>query len=119
MDRIQSVMPASRKTPVKRKRKAPEFAFQKEIIKLAQRHGWMYFYNLKPQYQRGKGFPDLVLIRPRRLIFAEVKARRGQLSPHQRTWITWLKMLPCVEVYTWKPRDWATIERTLKRYPPK
>src|SRR3990167_8846518 len=61
----------------------------------------------------GKGFPDLVLVRPGndplvpgpkregRLIFAELKRPPNQLSPEQEAWLELLKETPA-KVYLWE-----------------
>lgn len=64
----------------------------------------------------GKGFPDLVLVRGRRLIFAELKAETGRLSADQVAWLAALQDTRRVEVAVWLPRDWMSglIEETLR-----
>jgi len=58
---------------------------------------------------------DLELLRPPRIIFAEIKAEGGRLSGEQATRIARLKACPGVEVYTWWPRDWPDVVRILAR----
>lgn len=67
------------------------------------------------------GYPDLTLVggpdpaRPR-LLFVEVKAARGRLSPEQEAWLDALGRVPGVEVFCWYPKHWGdgTIERVLR-----
>ena len=61
------------------------------------------------------GKPDLELVRPPRVIFAELKLEDGRLSREQASRIARLKACPGVEVYTWRPRDWPDIVRILAR----
>ena len=42
----------------------------------------------------GDGWPDLVLVRPPRLIFAELKSETGKVKPHQSKWLDVLRLLP-------------------------
>ncbi len=60
----------------------------------------------------GAGFPDLVLIKAGRLLFAELKAAKGVLTPEQRTWLNGLRGA-CGEVYLWRPEDYDEIEKVL------
>jgi hypothetical protein len=67
-----------------------------------------------------KGFPDLVLVRPPRLILAELKAnpetqKAGRPSDEQSEWLRQLGLVPGVEVYVWRPTDWQEIYLTLAR----
>lgn len=60
----------------------------------------------------GKGFPDLVLVRGNCLIFAELKAEKGKLSPEQENW--WRDLLNAgANFKIWRPSDWPEIERIL------
>jgi hypothetical protein len=58
------------------------------------------------------GFPDLVLVRDR-VIFAELKRDKGQLSVDQYEWLEMLKKTGA-EVYVWRPCEWTKIEGVLK-----
>ena len=58
---------------------------------------------------------DLELLRPPRIIFAEVKAEGGRLTVEQAARIARLRACPGVEVYTWWPKDWPNIVRILAR----
>jgi hypothetical protein len=62
----------------------------------------------------GKGFPDLVLTRPTRVVFAELKAAKGKLRPEQTEWIDALTACPGVETHVWRPADLDTIADILR-----
>ena len=55
------------------------------------------------------GFPDLVLIRPPRVLFLELKRQTGRLSPIQREVIDQLDACPGVEVQVARPSDWEQV----------
>jgi hypothetical protein len=61
------------------------------------------------------GFPDLVLVRPPRLIFAELKSEKARLTEAQEAWLELLRQVPAVEVYVWRPSDWESIAAVLSR----
>ena len=61
----------------------------------------------------GAGWPDLVLVRPPRIIFAELKNDRGEVRPAQLEWLDVLRLLPYAEVYLWRPSDWDAVVETL------
>jgi len=67
--------------------------------------------------QGDKGFPDLVLVRPPRVIFVELKSDSGKLSPDQVDWLTKLRT-SSVEAYCWCPSDWDTVYMTLAKDKP-
>lgn len=53
----------------------------------------------------GKGFPDLILTRPPRLVIAELKSAKGQVEHDQKEWINDLASCDGVEMYVWRPAD--------------
>lgn len=65
----------------------------------------------------GKGFPDLVLVKPPRLVFAELKVRPNRLDPAQLLWLEKLMGVagasPGLGYFVWFPEDWSDIERVL------
>lgn len=70
-----------------------------------------------PTVQGDKGFPDLVMVRGQRLIFAELKVGKNKLSAEQSQWIIDLTNLVSMEVavYSWTPKDWIDILKVLMR----
>ena len=92
------------------------------VIDYAQRMGWLVAHfrpaMLKDGTWRtavsadGKGFPDLVLVRERVVVWVELKKEGGKLSPEQ---IVWRDALQAAgqEWYVWQPSDWSEIERVL------
>lgn len=104
-----------------------EAEFQKLVLEAARLSRWRRAHFRKVRVQRkggavywetpvaadGKGFLDLVLVRSPRVIFAECKRDGERMTPEQELWYAALKACPGVEVYLWKPSDWATIERLL------
>src|SRR5574340_48774 len=64
------------------------------VIDLAQRTGWRCHHtrNSKAGITQGDiGLPDLILVRPPQLIFAELKSERGRVTPGQRAWLDALR----------------------------
>jgi hypothetical protein len=64
--------------------------------------------------QGDAGLPDLILCKPPRLLFAELKRERGRVSEAQADWLDALSRCSGVEVYLWKPSDWEFIVRILQ-----
>lgn len=88
----------------------------RQVIDLAKVNRWR-LYHAYDSRRSAAGFPDLVLVRPPRLIFAELKTAKGRLTREQGGWLTDLGALalPGVEVYVWRPDDWNEIVERLKR----
>lgn len=53
----------------------------------------------------GAGWPDLVLVRPPRLVVAELKSATGRIASDQRAWIADLAASG-VETFVWRPIDY-------------
>lgn len=99
--------------------------FQAAVLQLAKLRGWRtaHFGNTVKIVRRGDGyktiadkgaagFPDLVLVRKARLIFAELKLDKGRLEQSQKEWLEALEQAGMV-VYVWRPRDWDEIQIAL------
>jgi len=93
--------------------KSNETQLQNKILKLARMTGWLSYHTWDSRKSQ-PGFPDLVLVRRERLVFAELKSEKGKLTPAQVEWNEALKAT-AAEVYVWRPADWvdSTIERCL------
>ena len=106
-----------------------ESQFQQQVIQLAKLRGWLVHHTrparIKVQgvetYRTPiaghAGFPDLVLARRGRVIYAELKAQAGQLREDQIRWRD--AMCPPERQafcgwFLWRPSDWAQIERVLE-----
>lgn len=115
---------AARLTPQERQWRAiRERDFQTTVESLARAHGWLVYHapDNRPITYRGDtfvqnvraGFPDLVMVRDNRLVFAELKRELGKVSDDQTTWMAALNGL--AEVYLWRPSDLDQILATLRR----
>ena len=101
-----------------------ENELQRAIIEAARLLGWRLCHFRTARTLNGwrtpieghPGFPDLVLLRPPRLIFAELKGKRGRVDFEQATWLNGLNEVPGVEQYLWRPADWelGTVEEVLR-----
>ena len=65
-----------------------------------------------PVQADGAGFPDLILVRRRRVIAAELKAGKNQPRADQVAWLEAFRGAS-VEAYTWRPTDMNDIEAIL------
>lgn len=108
-----------------------EAAFQQQVTDLAEVRGWGWAHFRPARTANGwrtpvsgplgAGWPDLVLVRGERLIFAELKAARGRLSTRQRAVLEALGRVaayrdppPRVEVFVWHPSDFPEIQELLR-----
>lgn len=96
--------------------------FQRAVVELARLHGWRVHHTRHALNRRGQwrtpiqgdaGFPDLVLARGGRVIFAELKRKGGRPTPQQQMWLQTLAQSGGVEVYVWNPDDWDRIVEIL------
>ena len=100
------------------------------VIDLAKHHGWLVAHFRPAQMRSGRwatlmmgdpGFPDLVLARRGRVIFAELKKEDGAVKPSQRRWLEELgeygglgdTLVGVYDVFVWRPSDRPTIEKVL------
>jgi len=90
-----------------------EKEFQNQLRTYARLKGWLYYHPYDSR-KSDPGFPDTVLARDDRTIFAELKKVGGRLSSYQRLWTNTLKENPALEVYIWYPSDWDKIEEILE-----
>jgi hypothetical protein len=91
-----------------------EEAFQQWVIDFARLRGWRY-YHTRYSKRSPSGFPDLVLVRNGRLIFAELKTETGRVTTDQQDWIDDLDdVTPLLGVYVWRPSDMEEIAEVLK-----
>ena len=98
--------------------------FQATVIDLARTYGWIVGFTYDARKSE-PGEPDLRMVRPPRVIFAELKTVKGKLTkgrynksgrwlPGQDQWQDALISCPGVEYYLWRPDDLdGEIERIL------
>ena len=89
---------------------------QASIISAARDFGWLAYATYR-SVRSEPGFPDLVLVRPPRVIFAEIKTAKGRLRkgkwnkagtrwlPGQADWKAAFEQCRGVEYYLWRPAD--------------
>lgn len=92
-----------------------EKQWQRQITDLAELCGWDWYHPWLSLHSP-RGWPDLALCRPPRLILAELKTenqKRSKLTPAQQKWRTLLEACDGIEYRLWRPRDWDEVTRTL------
>jgi len=89
-----------------------EEQFQEQVIALAKLFGWTWHHE-RDARRSTAGYPDLTLMRQPRLLFVELKTNVGRVRPEQKHWLAGLAACG-LETYLWRPRDWPTIEATLR-----
>lgn len=90
-----------------------EAEFQQQVVQLARLCGWAVFHPWL-SVKSSPGWPDLALCRTGRLIFAELKSEKGQVTVAQQLWLDLLGSVDGIEVYVWRPSDFEEISRVLQ-----
>jgi hypothetical protein len=89
-----------------------ERRFQGQVVRLARLFGWSTYHTWDSR-RSDPGFPDLVMVRRPRIVWAELKSERGRLTADQKAWIEELRA--CGQsVYVWRPSSWREIEGVLR-----
>ena len=86
--------------------------FQNTVIELAEQHRWLV-YHTHDSRRSAPGFPDLTMVRRGKLVFAELKTDKSNLTRDQAIWLCELRKT-CPHVYVWRPSDWREIEDVLR-----
>jgi len=81
-----------------------ERTFREQVRHWAEARGWTVYFTWSSRNSPA-GFPDLVLLRPPRLLIAELKTQTGKTTRAQDRWLGLLGLVPCVEVHLWRPWD--------------
>ena len=85
-----------------------------DAVRAACRWAGLLTYHTYSSRRSEPGFPDLVAIRPPRVLFIELKVEKGRLSRAQEHWLKLLRLVPCVEVFVWRPSDWPAVREVLR-----
>jgi len=88
--------------------------FLGRVTRLAELYGWVVWHTLDSTGTRA-GEPDLRMVRPPRVIFAELKSEHGRLRLEQTQALALLERCPEVETYLFRPSDWQQIVEVLKK----
>ncbi len=93
-----------------------EAQFQLAVQREAKALGWRV-YHTRDSRGSDPGFPDLVMVRAGRLVFAELKReKKSDPTSDQLAWLADLALVELhgdgasrVKAYLWRPSDWAQI----------
>ena len=90
-----------------------EAAFQRQVLDLAKLCGYRA-YHTHDSRRSQPGFPDLVLVNPRRkhTLFVELKTDVGRVTDAQQAWLDDLRRAGAF-AYVWRPTDWPQITQIL------
>jgi hypothetical protein len=87
--------------------------FQRQVLELARLYRWHAYHPALSKWSE-RGWPDLALARPPRLVFAELKSETGKVTEHQERWLGLLRGCPGVEVFLWRPSDLERVAAVLR-----
>ena len=89
-----------------------ENQFMQMVIDYAKLHQW-FIYHTHDSRRSVAGFPDLVLVRPPKIIVAELKVGQNQPTPEQNLWLNLFEECG-VPAYVWRETEWLEIEEVLQ-----
>lgn len=97
-----------------------------QVIDYGHLRGWLVMHQRPARTSTGwrtavqgdVGFPDLVLCREGRVIFAELKSQAGAVRVEQKRWLEELAKVALeatnVLVSIWRPGDWDAVREELR-----
>lgn len=89
-----------------------EKAWQAQVLQLATLYRWLAYHPFDSRHSTA-GYPDLTLVRPPSLVFAELKTAKGRLAPAQMVWLEQLRAAG-QEAYVWRPDDFEAVQARLR-----
>lgn len=91
-----------------------ERQFQSQVVKVAKLNGWLVYHTFDSRRSE-PGFPDLVLVKGERVIFAELKSEQGRVRPEQVEWLERLSVAKEMKAVVWRPSELKQIVKSLGR----
>lgn len=84
---------------------------QRVIIAAAEQYGWLWYHSTDSRRDPA-GWPDLVLVKPPRVLFVELKSTGGRVRPEQHVWMAALAECDTIASgYVYPSDDTALLER--------
>jgi hypothetical protein len=102
------------KTMLKNPFVVTEKQFRQQVIDLAKLFQWECYFTWTSIHSP-RGMPDLILCKPPRVVFAELKTLKGQPTEYQINWLNLLSDCPGNECFLWRPDDWDAIQAVLTK----
>lgn len=92
-----------------------EKVFSGQLVQYLRLMGWRVYHSWI-SIRSEPGFPDLIAIRPPRLVVIETKSLRGTVTDAQREWLASFAGVPGVETHVLRPTDadWRVIEELFR-----
>ena len=87
---------------------------QTQVVQLARLSGFLIYHTFDSR-RSAAGFPDLVLVRPPHLIFAELESEGGLPRPEQSEWLEALRGCETVRARLLRSPDWPEMVKTLSK----
>ena len=88
--------------------------FSQAVVDYARSQGWEVWRTWRSIHSP-PGEPDLRMVRPPVVIFAELKTMKGKLSEHQERAAELLGRCDGVQYFLWRPDAWDSIEEVLEQ----
>lgn len=82
-----------------------EDAFQRRILEYCQYRGLKVWHD-NDSRRNDRGWPDLVIAGPERVLFRELKTDTGAVRPEQKAWLEALQA-GGLDACVWRPKDWS------------
>jgi len=85
-----------------------EKELQQTVLEMFGWHSWLTYHTYDSRMSQ-PGFPDVVAVKGHRVVWMELKSKKGKIRPEQRVWLDQL-VLSQSEVYLVRPSDMDTVE---------
>ena len=89
-----------------------EKQFQGQVEEFLKLFRWKYYHTWNSENSE-EGFPDVIGLRPPRLLVAELKKEGEEPTPAQWDWLDWFSLVG-TEVYVWHASDIDEVMKILR-----
>lgn len=94
-----------------------ESDLQAVIVETAELAGWLVFHDHDAR-RNPAGLPDLILVKPPRVVFLELKTDTGRIRPAQQVWLDALAQCDTIASALIRPEHLETVIEYLTRKEP-
>lgn len=90
-----------------------EIQYQRRVTETCNYLGLRYYHTYDSRMNVA-GYPDLTIVGPGGVLFVELKADKGRVTPQQEAWIRELRAAGS-RAFVSYPKDWEMLLRELNR----